>query len=367
MSLNDKIKKLPSAPGVYLMKDATGGIIYIGKSKNLKARVQSYFHSSNQHSPKTKKLVSHLKDFEYIVTDTEIEALLLECKLIKKWKPIYNRLLKRHQAYTYIVINKARIPGRLGTASSIYENDNCLYFGPFSNKYKVESVLQSLKRFLKIDCNSHSRNSPCLNYSLNFCLGHCFQSEKMPEYHHSIDRITDLFLEKDTGILNEMEAEMNRAAELFDFKKAAELRDTIASIRSLLRKEKVAQFTKDNKNIVVMEAIGAGNIKLFFIQRNKIIFHKKIELTGKGSENTLPDMLEDVLHYFQNSSEPSGLVKKEEIDQSQIIYSYLKSNACNFALINEPLLKPENRKKLKKILADLLNKETVKAKQQFSN
>lgn len=358
MKLNDKVKNLPSSPGVYLMKDSYGSIIYVGKSKNLKMRVQSYFRSSSNHSPKTEKLVNHLKDFDFITTDTEFEAFLLECKLIKDLKPLYNRLMKRPEAYTYVVIKTTHDHNRLGTASSVNENDGSFYFGPFSNKNRVDRALQGLKRFLKIDCSARSGNTPCLNYSLGQCLGMCFHSEGLEEYHRIVERIIALFQGKDTSILHEMGEEMNKAAAGFDFEKAAAIRDVLESIKSLLRKERVARFTKNNRNIIIMEAIGPNIIKLFLVKRNHVLLAKKLYVNLENMEETMKGILEETMQFFQEKSLLPVKVEKEEIDQSQIVYSYLKRDACSYSFIPKSWLKTSNLDKLSKKIQELLEKET---------
>lgn len=359
MNLSDKVKNLPSSPGVYLMKDSYGSIIYVGKSKNLKKRVQSYFQPSSNHSPKTEKLVSHLKDFDYIMTDTEFEAFLLECKLIKERKPLYNKLMKRYESYTYVVIKMDHGHHRLGTAASINENDGSLYFGPFSNRNRVETALQGLKRFFKIDCNARSGNTPCLNYSLGLCTGMCFQSEGLEEYHRIIKRIIALFQGKDTSILNEMEKEMGMAATQYNFEKATALRDALQSTNSLIRKEKVVQFTKNNRNIIIMETIGPHTIKLFLVKRNDILLSKMLEVNLENLDETIKGILEDTLHSFREVSLLPAEVGKEEIDQSQIIYSYLKKNTCSYSFIPKSWIKSGNSDKLRATIKELLEKEIL--------
>lgn len=356
MNVEDKIKQLPSSPGVYLMKDGQGGVLYVGKSKNLKARVQSYFQSSANLSPKTKRLVRHLKDFDYIPTDTELEAFLLECKLIKNLKPIYNRVLKKHEAYTYLLIKSERGLRRIKTVAGVEGNDNCLCFGPFSNKIRVEETLRGLKRFLSIDCNSLEKNGPCLNHSLGFCLGHCHHQDKRADYERMIDRIIHLFQGKDKSIFGEMEEEMNRAAVRLDFERAAELKKTMDSLQSLVRKEEVARFTRANHKIILMEALEKSTVKVFFIHRNKILLKKKINVNQAKPKHSVEKLATWAVRYFGQNFSASLFVNKEEMDQSQIIFTYLQNNPCNHAFIEDSLLAPENRKQLTNLLTELLKK-----------
>lgn len=357
MSLGDKIKQLPAAPGVYLMKDGQGGVLYVGKSKNLKARVQSYFQSSSNQSPKTKKLVRHLKDFDCIPTDTELEALLLESKLIKKLKPLYNRMLKRHKAYTYILIKREQGLRRIKTASAADDDGHSLYFGPFFNKNRVEETLSGLKRFLRIDCNSLAENAPCLNHSLGLCLGHCFQKEKRAEYERIIDRIIRLLQKQDETIFRDMEEEMKLASARLDFERAAGLKKTLDSLHSLVKKEEVARFTRANHKIVLAEALGEGTVKFFFIHRNKIVLKKKINVHQAAGEHSLEKLAALAADCYAQNIPAPPFVRKEEMDQSQIIFNYLHHGTCSHAFIEDAWLAPENRKTLKKLLAVLLQKE----------
>jgi excinuclease ABC subunit C len=349
MNTNEKAKQLPSSPGVYLMKDSLGSIIYVGKSKNLKNRVQSYFQNSKNHSKKVEKLVHHLKDFDFIVTDTEFEAFMLECKLIKEYQPIYNKLMKTPKSYTYIRI---QLEKGIELASEINENDNALYFGPYTSKRTADKALQGLKDYFKINCNHPSSNKPCLNYSLGKCIGVCFKDSALVQYRYIMNRINRLLEGRDTSILEEMKQQMEIASESYDFEKAVKIRDDIDSINSLLIKEKVIEFTKENKNIVMIEAINEKIIKLFLIKGNKVLFSQKAKIS-----ELLGDWVKlQVFEYFNIDSHPSTMeIGKDDIDESQIVYSYLKNTSCKYLIVPEKYLITKNKKKVDKALDKLLN------------
>jgi excinuclease ABC subunit C len=171
MDSKEKVKKLPSCPGVYLMKDSLGSVIYVGKSKNLKNRVGSYFQESKSHSPKVVKLVKNIKDFDHIITDTEFEAFLLENKLIKEIMPIYNKLLKSPKSYSYIKISTNEKYPLIEISDESDKNDGNLYFGPYTNRNTAERGLQGIKEYCRISCTgSFQKASACLNYSLAYVL-----------------------------------------------------------------------------------------------------------------------------------------------------------------------------------------------------
>jgi excinuclease ABC subunit C len=344
MNLKDKAKKLPPSPGVYLMKDSNGGIIYVGKSKNLKNRVQSYLLNSKNHSPKVEKLVKHLKDFDYVQTDTEFEAFMLECKLIKQLKPIYNKLMKSPQAYTYILIKTDKELHHLELAKEINENEKNPYFGPYSGRRAVENAIKGIKELFKLDCsNPSNNNTPCLNHSLGLCMGMCFKSSAVEQNNQIINRITALLEGTDTSILKELEQIMLDASGNFDFERAAKARDCINAVKSLLKKEKVIEFTKENKFIVVMEFINVSNLKLFLINGNKVLFNDMYQIDSTTINQLGQWLKSNILTYFKMNNHPSNSdISKEEIDEAQIIYSYLKSNACDYTIIPEKWLLSNN-------------------------
>ncbi|WP_445506255.1 GIY-YIG nuclease family protein [Niallia sp. 03190] len=355
INLKEKAKQLPSSPGVYLWKDSSDHIIYVGKSKNLKNRVQSYLQNSKNHSKKVEKLVKQLRDFDYIVTDTEFEAFMLECHLIKELKPFYNKLMKSPQSYTYIMIRMDKGFYRIEQTNQMNENDGNLYFGPYSSKNTVEKAIIGIKEFFKMNCNNLSnKNTPCLNYSLGLCIGMCFNRSAMKQYHHIINRIISLLEGTDTSILEEMEQKMIDASMNFDFEKAAKARDCIEAVNSLLKKEKVIEFTKENNNMVVMECVDDLKVKLFLINRNKVLFNQMFEI--ESIKKQCAAIKSNILAYFKTKCPNSPVViTKDEIDEAQIIYRYLNSNACEYLSIPEKWLYKENDDKIGIAIHEILN------------
>ena len=342
MDLKEKIKTLPYSPGVYLMKDSLDSIIYVGKSKNLKNRVSSYFQSSKSHSPKILKLVKNLKDFDYILTDTEFEAFILECKLIKEIKPIYNKQMKNPKSYSYIKIKINEKYHDIQICREYDENDDNLYFGPYTNKNTVERGLQGIREYCKILCNSNSqRNSSCLNYSLGLCIGMCLDSTPRQQYLDIVNNIIRLLNGTDKIIIEKMKSDMNIASENLDFELAAKYRDYLNALNSLINKIKIVEYTEENKNIVLIEHIGNDNIKFFLIKGNKVLFNEKYLLTDSDPNEVKCTLKNHILFYFNNKSlEDSLRIGKDEVDQAQIIYTYLKSKAnnCKYTIISETWL-----------------------------
>jgi excinuclease ABC subunit C len=254
LDIKEKIKTLPTSPGVYLMKDSLNSVIFVGKSKNLRDRVGSYFVNSKSHSPKVINLVKNLKDFDFILTDTEFEALLLECKLIKEIKPVYNKQMKSPKGYCYIKINMDEKYPDIEVCSDPDNSDEKLNFGPYVNRNTVEKAVYGIKEHCKILCtNSSRRVSGCLRYSTNQCIGMCAAGPSEKYYSAIIEKIIKLLNGSNLTILEEMEKEMNTAAENFDFEGAVKYRDYTKSIKHLTNTAKIIGFAEENSNIAVAE------------------------------------------------------------------------------------------------------------------
>lgn len=338
------------------MKDTLDNIIYVGKSKNLKNRVQSYFYKSKSHSPKVEKLIKNLKSFEYILTDTEFEAFMLECKLIKELKPMYNRMMKSPLSYTYIRIQNNLEYYKIEITIDSYENDGNLYFGPYTNKNTVEKAVQGIKDFYKINCTNPSKKGKvCLNYSLGLCIGMCLGGSKMEHYNVIISKIIDLINGTNKIILEEMEQQMLSASEKFDFETAAKIRDYISAISILINKEKIIKFTELNQYIIMLEHLNNCTIKLFLIRRNKILYSNKYTFEKTNIKQVKEMINVDISTYFKDVSQSSQKkINKYEIDEAEIIYSYLKCSSCNYIVIPEEFFNSKNVLNLNEVLNKLL-------------
>jgi excinuclease ABC subunit C len=352
MNLKEKVKELPMSPGVYLMKDSQDQIIYVGKAKILKRRVQSYFQNAKAPSQKVEKLKKTINDFEYILTDTEFEAFMLECQLIKELKPFYNKKMKSPLSYTYIMIRMDNGYQRMDISHNLIENANSLYFGPYTSKSTVEKAIKGIKEFYKIDCHSSSkRNTACLNYSLGLCIGTCLGGAKVEQYNHIMNKIVSLFHGTDLSVLEEINNKMSTASEKFDFETAARYRNYIEAIKVLLNKEKVIAFTEENRNIVILEPLTADSFKLFLVKRNQVLFSRIY--SHKDKELLEEKIKKDILSYFKASTNYLK-ISKDEIDEAQIIYSYLKGSTCSYSFIPEKWLTPKNLTHLENTLKKLL-------------
>ncbi len=251
--LREKAMKLPLTPGVYIMKNKQGKIIYIGKAKKLKNRVSQYFGSQNKHAVKVRKMVENVNDFDYILTDSEFEALVLEASLIKQNQPKYNILLKDDKGYSYIKVTKG--PYRKISAVLQKDDENADYIGPFTSSYSVkQSVDEANKIFRLPQCNKNFPNDfrkgrPCLNFHINRCMGVCTGKISKSEYDEAVNSALDFLNGDISKIIRELKEKMTACAENLDFETAGKYRDRIRAIENMQTKQKVVTDTGESKDV----------------------------------------------------------------------------------------------------------------------
>lgn len=270
--IENKLKLLPDQPGCYLMKDVNAKIIYVGKAKNLKNRVRSYFKSS--HEGKTAKLVSEIHDFETIVTSTDKEAFLLEITLIQKHKPYYNIKLKRGTGYPYIKITNERDP-QIMIVSKVL-NDGGYYFGPYPNVYAAQETVQLLQKVYPLRRCPGNQKRPCLYYHMGQCLGACFKEVPVEAYERNIRKIKSFLNGNVSQIKRELTAKMNDAAAKLEFERAAEIRDQIRYVEMTVEKQKIISNDNTPRDLFnfFMDK-GWLSIQVFFIRQARLIKREK--------------------------------------------------------------------------------------------
>jgi excinuclease ABC subunit C len=359
MNLKEKVTNLPSSPGVYLMKDSSDQIIYVGKAKNLKNRVRTYFQNTKAVPQKIKKLKANIKDFHFHLTDTEFEAFMLECKLIRELQPLFNKKMKNAHSYSYIRVYSVQGLWKMELSANREKNDDSLYFGPFSGKHFVETAIQGLKELLKVDCAGDStRRIPCLNYSLGLCIGTCFKDSSYEQYNSRMMKIIHLLQGTDTGILEEINHRMNEASKGFQFETAAKYRDLHSTVSSLLYKEKMIEFTTSNQNIVLIEPLSESTWKLFLIKGKDVLFSKVYNIHEIKKSELLGAIKKEILDVFKHQdSHPLTEISKEDVDESQIIFSYIKNSGCSYFIVPDEWVKKESSAKLTEAIKSLFPKE----------
>ena len=333
MQLAEKIKQLPLTPGVYLMKDTHGEIIYVGKSKSLRQRVQSYFRAGANHSSKVRKLVTHIRDLEIIETDTEFEALLLEWQLIQEIRPTYNRQMKTPEAFVYLTVRKVGKLFRMRLATHPLQGEDGWSFGPYSSKKNVNFALLGLREIYRLQCSNPAINgSPCLNYSLGLCRGICLGGKAVDEHNEIVTRFVTMLQGNSNELLLEVEQEMQSLAEDLSFEKAARYRNYLQAFLSLLQKEEVKDFTEGNQQFLVVEKLADGRWKVLVIWRTDVLLNDVYEDPSK--------VVADVRHILETASPiRSQKVNRFEIDKAHIIYRYLRSGDCKYAVLGSEEVK----------------------------
>ncbi|GAA0180829.1 GIY-YIG nuclease family protein [Clostridium sediminicola] len=324
MKLKQKIKLLPTSPGVYLMKDSLDNIIYIGKSKNLKKRVNSYFYELSNRSSKIDKLVKNIKDLEYILCDTEFDALLLECSLIKKYKPRYNKLMVNHEKYPYLSVTYKEKYPKIDVVLQ-KQNDGSLYFGPF-NSYNKTIVVKTIleEEFYIKTCSVNCFNktySGCLNYHLSKCLGPCRGEIYRLEYLKKVEMLIEFLESKSSFLIEKLESTMKEAAEKEDFVKAINIRDRLKDIEYINNQLVNLSDSKLNKKIVILDIIQKNLYKLYYIKGLNIVDREVITM---DSIDTTYIKDKAVKVFGENHGE--AVMNKESIDSINIINSFIKKN-----------------------------------------
>ena len=324
-NIEAEIKKLPSKPGVYIMRDKNDAIIYVGKAVSLKNRVSQYFRKTNK-TVRIQRMVSLIDHFEYIVVDNEAEALILECNLIKKNMPKFNVLLKDDKAYPYIKIDvKSDYPNVFYTRS--IKNDGAKYFGPYANPYAAKEMINFIKeRFQIRQCKVFKSNKrACLNYHIKRCLAPCVNYVSKEEYRKQIDQIIMLLEGKTESIIKNLENEMKSAAEKQDYETAAKLRDRISAIEHFSQEQKVSNINEKSIDVIgVFKNEIDCVVEIFFVRNSKMIGREHYFLSNMADEN-ISNILSDFVkqYYLQKEELPSKIMMQEDIEDKEIIEKIL--------------------------------------------
>lgn len=324
-NIEAEIKKLPSKPGVYIMRDKNDIIIYVGKAISLKNRVSQYFRKTNK-TVRIQRMVSLIDHFEYIVVDNEAEALILECNLIKKNMPKFNVLLKDDKAYPYIKIDvKSDYPNVFYTRS--IKNDGAKYFGPYANPYAAKEMINFIKeRFQIRQCKVFKSNKrACLNYHIKRCLAPCVNYVSKEEYRKQIDQIIMLLEGKTESIIKNLENEMKKAAEKQDYETAAKLRDRISAIEHFSQEQKVSNINEKSIDVIgVFKNEIDCVVEIFFVRNSKMIGREHYFLSNMADEN-ISNILSDFVkqYYLQKEELPSKIMMQEDIEDKEIIEKIL--------------------------------------------
>ncbi|MER3559543.1 MAG: excinuclease ABC subunit C, partial [Armatimonadota bacterium] len=340
--LQAKLKTLPKQPGCYLFKDAQGSVIYVGKAVNLRQRVRSYFQKSARQSPKVVRMVRRIADLEWIVTDSELEALILECNLIKQHRPQYNVLMRDDKSYPYLCLTMHEKFPRLLVTRRV-RKDGSRYFGPFTNSGAVWSTHQLLHRtFPLIPCgkvwSGEPVQRPCLYHSMGRCLAPCAGLAN-PEAYRAIVQNVILFLEgKGDDLFRQLEMQMHQAVEALEFERAAKLRDQIRALQEVLQKQKVVHPEGINEDVIALVKDERGAcVQMFFIRGGKLLGQRHFFLSEGAEDQPGVLMSEFLKQYYQDAPEvPERILLPYEVQEARIIAQWLKQRRGSAVEIRVP-------------------------------
>ena len=329
-AIKEKLKNLPMCPGVYIMKDADETIIYVGKSKLLKNRVSSYFIHSKNHTPKTIAMVEQVWDFDYIMTDSEVEALILECNLIKEHRPKYNILLKDDKQYPYIRITNDPYPKMFVTRRVI--KDGSRYFGPYMSARNIRDTLDTIKKIFRVrSCNKKlpqdiGKGRPCLYYHINQCSAPCANLISMEEYQEVFDQISYVLDGRYNTIIKQLKEKMFEASENLEFERAARYRDKIEHIKVLGEKQKIISTKENNRDIIgVFQDKDDICIQLFYMRDGKMLGSE--HYVFEHAQDTIPELLSSFVkqYYFTATNIPKEILLATEVEDLEEIQNWLSN------------------------------------------
>ena len=341
--IQEELKKLPGKPGVYLMHDADDTIIYVGKAISLKNRVRQYFQTSRNKGPKIERMVTHIARFEYIVTDSELEALVLECNLIKEHRPKYNTMLKDDKAYPYIKVTVNEDFPRI-LFSHQMTKDKATYFGPYTSAGAVKDTIELLRKLYDIrSCNKSlpkeiGKDRPCLYYHIHQCKAPCQGYISKEEYGEQIKKAISFLNGNYNDMIKELTGKMTEAAEEMRFEQAAEYRDLIDSVRRIGERQKITNSNGEDKDVIALAMDKEDAVaQVFFIRNGKLIGREHYYLRI-GEEEQKSEVLLTFMKQFYSGTPfiPREIMISEEIAEQELMEEYLSSKRGQKVRIRVP-------------------------------
>lgn len=342
-NFEEELKKLPDKPGVYIMHDAQDNIIYVGKAVKLRNRVRSYFREKINRGPQIEKMVTQIARFEYIVTDSELEALVLENNLIKEHNPKYNTLLKDDKTYPYIKVTVGEAYPKV-LFSRIMKKDKSRYFGPFTSAAAVKDTIELLNKLFKLrTCNrilprDCGLDRPCLNYHIGQCMAPCQGCISQEEYRRNVDKALE-FLNGNYGlILDDLQKKMEEAAENLEFEEAARYRDLFNSVRAVSQKQKITDSDCEDKDIIALDKDGdEAVVQVFFVRGGKLIGREHFYMTHVQDSEKAQILLDFVKQFYAGTPfVPRELILQKEIGDIPILEEWLTARRGGRVYIRVP-------------------------------
>lgn len=338
-----QLKILPDKPGVYIMKNSLGEVIYVGKAKVLKNRVRQYFQNSKNHSEKVRAMVKNIAEFEYIVTDSEMEALILECNLIKKYSPRYNIALKDDKFYPFIKITTNEDFPRVYVTRNFAKDGN-RYFGPYTNGTAVYDVMGLIKKLFplrtckKAIVEGGEPTRACLNYHINLCKAPCAGYISKAEYWEMIDEIINILNGTDTSIIKKLKLEMEKAAEELEFEKAAKIRDRILAIELISEKQKMFTVKEGDEDFIDLYTDEKdGCVQVFFVREGKVTGREHFMIENIGDDPVEEVISSFIASFYGGTAQiPKTIYVPEEIEDQELIEKFLTEKRGSKVWIKVP-------------------------------
>ncbi|NGT57678.1 excinuclease ABC subunit C [Clostridium perfringens] len=338
-----QLKILPDKPGVYIMKNSLGEVIYVGKAKVLKNRVRQYFQNSKNHSEKVRAMVKNIAEFEYIVTDSEMEALILECNLIKKYSPRYNIALKDDKFYPFIKITTNEDFPRVYVTRNFAKDGN-RYFGPYTNGTAVYEVMGLIKKLFplrtckKAIVEGGEPTRACLNYHINLCKAPCAGYISKAEYWEMIDEIINILNGTDTSIIKNLKLEMEKAAEELEFEKAAKIRDRILAIELISEKQKMFTVKEGDEDFIDLYTDEKdGCAQVFFVREGKVTGREHFMIEDIGDDPVKEVISSFIASFYGGTAQiPKTIYVPEEIEDQELIEKFLTEKRGSKVWIKVP-------------------------------
>lgn len=340
---NEELKKLPAKPGVYLMHDSSDAIIYVGKAVNLHNRVRSYFRKNIGRGPQIDKMVTQIARFEYIITDSELEALVLENNLIKEYSPRYNTMLKDDKTYPYIKVTVAEPYPRVLFCREM-KKDRSRYFGPFTSAAAVKDTIELINRLYQLRTCSRNlpkeegRSRPCLNYHIGQCMAPCQGYISREEYRKRVDQALDFLNGNFQPVLKELEGKMQEASERMDFEEAIKYRDLCSSVRQVSQKQKITDSDGEDKDIIAL-ALDENDavVQVFFVRNGKLIGREHFYMTHVSGNKKAQVLLDFVKQFYAGTPFiPRELMLQEDIEDVEILERWLSARKGSRVYIRVP-------------------------------
>jgi len=359
--LKDKIDSLPDLPGVYIMLDHEGRIIYVGKAKSLKSRVRQYFRPSSQIG-KVASMVTNINDFDYILTDTEVEALILESNLIKEHRPKYNIVLKDDKSYPYIEVTTGEDFPRIRLSRRIKKDSNNRYFGPYTSARGVRETIEVITKIFPIrTCNRNvkegKKERPCLYYHIGRCSGPCMGNIKKEEYRETIKEVCRFLEGRQDDVIKELMAKMEKASQRLEFEKAAAFRDKINAVKKILESQKIVSTEMEDQDVIAYaQTENETALQMFFVRNGKLISAQSFILNASEETKLSHITTSFVKQYYSMSTYiPKSILIQDEIEDKETIERWLSQLKGSRVYIRVPI-RGEKRK-----LVDMAKRNAIEA------